>query len=141
VFQTLANTVLVLHVGVVLFVVGGLVLVLLGNCLGWHWVNLLWFRLLHIATILYVAGQAWFGITCPLTTLENYLRNEGGSAGYASSFIEHWFQRVLFYDAPPWVFTLAYTAFALAVAASWFRFPPVSVKLTSHGRKRGTLEA
>ena len=124
-FQVLANAVLALHVAVVLFVVRGLLLVLLGNGLGWNWVNRLWFRLLHLATILYVAGQAWFGVTCPLTTLENWLRNEGGYTGYASSFIEYWFQRILFHDAPAWVFTLAYTVLASAVAVSWLRFPPV----------------
>lgn len=124
-FQLLADTVLVLHVGVVVFVVGGLALVFMGNGLGWQWVNRLWFRLMHLATILYVAGQAWFGIVCPLTTLENWLRKMAGATGYSSSFIEYWFQKILFYNAPPWAFTLAYTAFALVVAASWWLFPPV----------------
>jgi len=45
-YALLANAVLVLHVAVVLFVVGGLVLVVAGNLLlGWAWVNALWFRL------------------------------------------------------------------------------------------------
>ena len=124
-FEALANTVLVLHVCVVLFIVGGLLLILVGNRLGWQWVNRLWFRLLHLAAIVYVAGQTWFGITCPLTILENWLRSQSGSTPYAAGFVEYWFQRILFYDAPAWVFTLAYTAFALLVAASWWRFPPV----------------
>ena len=123
-YQFLANTVLILHVCVVLFVIGGLILIFIGNGRGWPWVNLLWFRLVHLATIVYVAGQAWFNVTCPLTTLENWLRNMGGVAGYSSSFIEYWFQRILFYNGPPWAFTLAYTAFACLVALSWWRFPP-----------------
>ncbi len=123
-YPFLANTVLILHVGVVLFVIGGLILIFIGNSRGWQWVNLLWFRLVHLATILYVAGQAWFNVTCPLTTLENWLRNMGGDTGYSSSFIEYWFQKILFYNGPPWAFTLAYTAFACLVALSWWRFPP-----------------
>lgn len=123
-YPFLANTVLILHVCVVLFVIGGLILIFIGNSLGWQWVNLLWFRLVHLATILYVAGQAWFNVTCPLTTLENWLRNMDGVTGYSSSFIEYWLQRILFYNGPPWAFTLAYTAFACLVAVSWWRFPP-----------------
>ena len=123
-YPFLANTVLILHVGVVLFVIVGLILIFIGNAQGWPWVNLLWFRLVHLATILYVAGQAWFNITCPLTTLENWLRKMGGVTQYSTSFIEYWFQKILFYNGPPWAFTLAYTAFAGLVALSWWRFPP-----------------
>ena len=68
--QLLADIVLVLHFAVVLFVVGGLVLILAGNLIGWRWVNSLWFRLLHLAAIAIVVAEAWLGITCPLTTLE-----------------------------------------------------------------------
>lgn len=128
--QLLADAVLALHVGVVLFVVGGLVLIIAGNLLGWRWVNRLWFRVLHIVAILIVAAEAWLGIACPLTTLEVWLRRRAGEAGalageaYRDSFVGYWLQRLLYYDAPPWVFTLAYTLFALAVVVTWWRFPP-----------------
>ena len=109
---------------VVLFVVGGLVLVVVGNFSGWSWVNLVSFRLLHLAAIGTVVAQSWFGITCPLTTLESWLRLQAGSKAYQTSFIEHWLHQLLFYEAPGWVFTLAYSLFALLVAASWWLFPP-----------------
>lgn len=115
---------LLLHFGVVLFVVGGLVLVVAGNLRAWAWVNDPWFRLAHVAAIGVVVAQTWLGEICPLTTLESWLRARAGSAPYRASFIEHWVQRVLFYEAPPWVFTLAYSAFALLVAWAWWRFPP-----------------
>ena len=121
----LANLVLVLHVAVVLFVVGGLVLIVLGNWRRWPWVNSLWFRLAHLAAIGVVVAESWFGIVCPLTTLEAWLRVRAGAPIHGGSgFIEHWLQRLLYYDAPAWVFTLAYTAFALLVALAWWRFPP-----------------
>ena len=123
-FQLLADVVLTLHVALVLFVVGGLVLVLVGNVLKWSWVNSLWFRLTHLATIAVVAAEAWLGIVCPLTTFEMWLRAKGKALTYEGSFIEHWLQALLFWQAPPWVFTLAYTAFALAVVAAWWFFPP-----------------
>jgi hypothetical protein len=123
-YQLLADAVLVLHFVIVLFVIGGLVAVVAGNIRGWHWVNSLWFRLAHLAAIGVVVAQAWLGQVCPLTTVESRLRIQAGSPGYSKSFIEHWVQVVLFYEAPAWVFVLAYTTFGLLVLATWWRFPP-----------------
>lgn len=123
-YQALADAVLVLHVGIVIFVGGGLLLILLGNWRGWGWVNAWPFRLAHLAAIAVVVAEAWLGIVCPLTTLEMALRARAGAATYGGSFIEHWLQRLLYYDAPAWVFTLAYSLFAAAVVASWWWFPP-----------------
>jgi hypothetical protein len=124
-WQLLADVVLALHVGVVAFVVGGLLLVVIGNLAGWRWVNRLWFRLAHLGAIVVVVAEAWFGLVCPLTTLEMWLRSRArGGSTYTGSFIEHWLQRLLYYDAPAWVFTLAYSLFGLAVAAAWWYFPP-----------------
>ncbi len=120
----LADAVLALHVAVVLFVIFGLVLVLAGNRLGWGWVNLWWLRLAHLAAIAVVAAQAWWGVACPLTTLEMWLRRQAGEAGYGGSFVQHWLHRLLYWEAPDWAFTLAYTVFGLAVAAVWWRYPP-----------------
>lgn len=122
--RLLADAVLLLHFAVVLFVVGGLVLIVVGQALRWRWVDRWWFRITHLAAIGIVVAESWFGLTCPLTTLESRLRAHGGGAGYAQGFIEHWVQRTLFYDAPPWVFVLAYTVFAALVVAAWWRWPP-----------------
>jgi len=124
VYQALADLVLVLHASVVMFVVGGLVLIVVGNAKGWLWVNAIWFRAAHLLAIAVVMLQAWAGVVCPLTTLESWLRVQGGSPGYTASFIEHWVQRLLFYEAPVWVFTSLYSIFAAAVAATWWRYPP-----------------
>lgn len=88
-WQWLADAVLLLHFGVVLFVVGGLLLVLVGNRLHWPWVNGLGFRVAHLAAIAVVVMQAWLGQACPLTTLESWLRTQAGSPSYEGSFIEH----------------------------------------------------
>jgi hypothetical protein len=111
-------------VAIVLFVVGGLLLIVWGNRRSWRWVNAWWFRLAHLAAIGVVVAEAWFGITCPLTTLEAALRARAGASVYSGGFIEHWLQWLLYYDAPAWVFTLGYTLFALLVVLAWWRFPP-----------------
>lgn len=100
-YPLLADLVLLLHFAVVLFVVVGLPLIIVGNRLRWCWVNTLRFRLAHLAAISIVAAQAWLGQACPLTTLEIWLRRQAGQATYRASFIEHWVQRVLYYEAPP----------------------------------------
>lgn len=123
-YRILADAVLTLHFAIVAFVVGGLVLVIVGNLRKWRCVNSLWFRLAHLGAIAFVVAEAWFGLTCPLTTLEMWLRARAGAAIYGGSFVEHWLQRILYYDAPSWVFTLAYSLFALLVAATWWYFPP-----------------
>lgn len=124
--QILANAVLVLHVAIVSFVVGGLLLVIAGNLKHWRWVNNLWFRLAHLVAISVVVSEAWLGIACPLTTLEMWLRSHSGASVYGGGFIEHWLQQILYYDAPLWVFALLYSSFGLLVVATWWYFPPIS---------------
>ena len=123
-YLLLADAVLALHVALVAFVVGGLVLILVGNLRGWRWVNGWWFRLLHLTAIGVVVAQAWLGATCPLTTLEMWLRERAGLNTYRESFIAHWLQQLIYYEAPLWVFIGVYTVFGLLVAAAWWRFPP-----------------
>ncbi|MCY7315736.1 MAG: DUF2784 domain-containing protein [Rubrivivax sp.] len=123
-YAALADAVLLLHTAIVLFVVGGLVLIVLGNGLGWAAVNRWWFRLLHLFAIGVVVAESWLAITCPLTTLEAWLRLRAGQAAHSQGFIEHWLQRLLFYEAPGWVFVLAYSAFLALVLAAWWRWPP-----------------
>jgi len=123
-FPLLADLVLALHFAVVVFVVGGLVLVVVGNLRRWQWVNRPGFRIAHGVAIAFVVAESWLGITCPLTTLESWLRARAGAAPYADSFIGHWLAALLFYEAPAWVFTLAYSVFGLLVVAVWWRFPP-----------------
>ena len=123
-YQLLADAVLSLHVAIVVFVVGGLVLIILGNLRAWRWVNALSFRLAHLAAIAVVVAEAWFGTACPLTALEMWLRAKARATTYTGSFIEHWLQRILYYEASSWVFTIAYSLFGLVVAAAWWYFPP-----------------
>jgi hypothetical protein len=122
--RALADLVLVCHVGFVVFVVAGLLVIVVGGCRGWSWVRNPWFRGAHLAAIGVVVVQAWLGIVCPLTTLEMALRERAGDVTYEGTFIAHWLRRLLFYDAPVWVFVVCYTAYALLVVGTWWKFPP-----------------
>lgn len=121
----LADAILALHVGIVVFVVGLLPLVLLGGALGWRWVRRFGLRITHLGLMVFIAGQAWLGQLCPLTVWEQDLRRIAGQGSYGESFIEHWLSRLLYWEAPWWVFVAAYTGFALLVALAWWWVRPL----------------
>ena len=124
-YRFFADLILVLHLLVVLFLLIGQCLIVVGGLLSWSWVRRYWFRLLHLGLITLVTMESWLRVECPLTTLENWLRNNAGQKGYEQGFIADWFSHVLFYQAPGWVFNSAYTLFGLLVLTSWFLWPPV----------------
>ena len=64
--------------------------------------------------------EALLGVACPLTVWEDLLR--GGAR--PESFVGRWVQRLLYYQAPEWVFTVAYVAWAAASAAHAGLVPP-----------------
>jgi len=123
-YQLAADAVMLLHALFVVFVVLGLVLILAGGALGWAWVRLRWFRITHLVAIGIVVVQSWLGAICPLTTFEMALRTRAGESTYPGAFIAHWVETVLYYQAPPWVFVVCYTAFGALVVASWFWVRP-----------------
>ena len=123
-YHALADLVLITHIAFVAFVVAGLPLIWCGGLCGWKWICNPWFRALHLAAIGLVVVQVWLGVVCPLTTLEMSLREKAGEATYQNTFIAHWLQQLLYYDAPPWMFVAGYTLFGLAVAGSWWKFRP-----------------
>lgn len=86
IYRVLADVVLVLHLGFVLFVVlGGLV------AMRWPWV-----AFLHIPAAIWGVLIEYEGWICPLTPLENSFRVRGGESGYSGGFIEHYIQSVLY---------------------------------------------
>ena len=116
----LADAILVLHAGFVLFVVLGLPATWIGIALGKPFAYNPWFRGLHLAAIGFVVIETVLGYMCPLTLWEAALRGDRSGVGFIERYIHAW----LFWRAPPWVFATAYAAFGLLVAATWWRWPP-----------------
>lgn len=120
----LADLVLLVHAGIVAFVVVGQLLFIVGGVLGWRWVRQLWVRSIHLIMIGIVVLQAWLGRFCPLTIWEYELRRAAGQSPQVEGFVEYWVGNLLFHDLPGWVFVASYTAFGLLVLWSWWWLPP-----------------
>jgi len=85
-YQILADMVVLVHAMFVLFVVLGGLLVLKWK--RWAWV--------HVPCVLWGAAIEFAGWICPLTPLENWLREKGGATGYSESFIERYLMPLLY---------------------------------------------
>jgi len=125
-----ADALLLAHATFVLFIIAGLLFIILGKLASWSWVRNPWFRTVHLAGIVFVMLQSWFGRICPLTTWEIALREKAGADVYTGSFISHWVESILYYQAPPWFFGVVYTLFAAAIVASWIWVRPEAFSST-----------
>ena len=85
-WRALADGVLVLHLGFLVFVVLGGLLVL-------RWPGVAW---LHLPAVVWGAWVELTGGVCPLTPLENRLRRAGGGLGYQGGFIDQYLVPVLY---------------------------------------------
>ncbi len=82
----LSDLIVVVHLGFVLFAVLGGLLVL-------KWKGLAW---VHVPACLWAAFIEFAGWVCPLTPLENWLREKGGGLVYRTGFIEHYIFPLLY---------------------------------------------
>ena len=115
----IADIILVIHFAFIAFLIVGQALMMIGYSRNWRWATSRALRGVHIACTLYVVFQTWAGQWCPLTLLENRFRQSAGQRAYGSSFIQDWMGRLIYYDLPPWVFTVTYTAFGALVIIYW----------------------
>ncbi len=117
----LADLVLAAHFLFVAFVVGGLAVIWIGAALEWTWVRNFRFRAAHLGAIGFVVVESLVGMLCPLTLLEDALRQGGGPE---SSFIQRWVSRLLYYDLPERTFTVIYVVFGLVVLVTYLCIKP-----------------
>lgn len=84
----LADVVLLMHLAFVLFV-------LFGGLLALKWRNTIWFHLPAAAWGAFIEFSGWI---CPLTPLENWLREQGGAQVYEGDFLGHYLLALLYPD-------------------------------------------
>ncbi|MGM1058800.1 DUF2784 domain-containing protein [Saccharothrix sp. Mg75] len=101
-----AELVMVVHFGVLLFLV-------VGGFLAWRWPRLLYF---HLAMATWGLLVVLFPLACPLTWLENTFRTAAGQEPLVSGFIDTYIDGVLYPDAAA---RPVQVLVALAVITSW----------------------
>jgi len=106
-FRIAADLVLVTHALFVLFVVLGGIAVL-------RWPRLAW---LHVPAAIWGALIEFAGWICPLTPLENSLRNRGGEGGYEGGFIDHYVTSLIYPDGLTRSMQIVIGIFVLAINA------------------------
>ena len=85
-YRILADTVLVIHLSFILFVVAGGFLVR-------RWRGVAW---VHIPAAAWGALIEFMGWVCPLTPLEVWARSRAGGTGYSGGFVEHYLLPVVY---------------------------------------------
>ncbi len=102
--RLLADALVVVHLGFIVFVVVGGFAVL-------RWPRLAWLHLPCVAWAIFVEATATI---CPLTPIENLWRRQAGDAGYAGGFVEHYLVPIVY---PAGLTPRGQLALAFAVAA------------------------
>lgn len=85
-YGLLAAVVVVAHLAFLVFVT-------LGALLALRWKRAPW---LHVPALLWGSWIELTGGLCPLTPLENRLRQAAGESGYAGGFIEHYLLPIIY---------------------------------------------
>jgi hypothetical protein len=115
-WRVLADGVVLLHLLFVAFAV-------LGGLLAFRW---RWMPWLHLPALAWAGFVEFTGRICPLTPLENRLREASGAAGYTGGFVEHYLLPMLYPAALTrelqWTLGAGLVAFNLVVyALLWWR--------------------
>lgn len=84
----LADVILICHLLFILFVVFGGILLSISKKIVF----------LHIPALVWGISIEFFGWICPLTPLENRLREAGNRSGYSGGFIEHYLVPIIYPD-------------------------------------------
>jgi hypothetical protein len=87
-YALLADLVLILHFGFVLFVVLGGLLIMKWRAIAW----------LHVPAAIWGVAIEFGGWMCPLTPLENRLRERAGEAPYTGDFVARYLMPVIYPD-------------------------------------------
>ena len=124
-------SVLLIHLFFVLFVTGGFIYTAAGYFLKLKHSANMKFRIIHLCAVVFITVQAWIGRICPLTDLENLFRTKAGEIRYEESFMEHWIEKIIYYDLPFVYFTAAYSVFLCLVLVFLFIYPPVKKRKDS----------
>ena len=115
-YEITANLTAAVHLVFLGFVVFG---ALLGRCNRW-------WRYAHLVAMVYGVFIEIFYWYCPLTYVEQYLRERAGRGSYREPFIAHYLNAIIYLDVPQWTLILvagAVLAINCGLYVWWWRCP------------------
>ncbi|HUU81331.1 MAG TPA: DUF2784 domain-containing protein [Acidobacteriota bacterium] len=117
-FSVLADLTVLLHLFWIIFLVFGIIFALKRS--RWAW--------LHLGGLVFSLFINLLGMYCPLTYLENFLRESGGhTLGYGGSFMSHYLEMIIYPDLPEKtirigeIFFVAINLFVYGILAKRYR--------------------
>jgi hypothetical protein len=111
-WRVLADLVVLVHFGFVVFVAAGGPLVRSRPAVAW----------VHLPALAWAAGILAVGYTCPLTVLEAYFRRRAGQRPYPGGFVDHYIENVIYPER------LTPVLLALAAAAILWGYAPLTAR-------------
>jgi len=119
-----ADLILIGHFCIVLFITFGLLILPFGYLFNLHWTRNRKLRLVHISLMGLITLEALVGITCPLTRIENSLRN----VDHYETFISYWLKQVIYWEVPADFFSILYLTCSYWLLLFWFIHPPLKTQ-------------
>ena len=86
IYRIMADLLVIVHLLFIIFVLFG------GGLLMWR----RFFIFMHLPAVFWAALISFKSWICPLTPLENYLRDIAGTAGYEQGFVEHYLIPIIY---------------------------------------------
>ena len=126
-----ADFVLIILFSIVFFLVFGLVALPIGHLRNYSWTRNAKFRVAHMLLMGFITLEASLGITCPLTIIENALRQ----IEYQQSFVAYWVSRLIYWDLPTYSFVILYFSSFIWSLVFWKLHPPKSLNKKRIGAK------
>lgn len=117
-----ANIILIFHFFIVIFITIQFFSIPIAYKLNWKWQKNKRLRFIHLFLIFIITVETIIGITCPLTLIENNLRDIQSSEG----FISTWIRNILYWNLPTSFFLITYLICFIWTLLMWKFFPPIS---------------
>ena len=115
-----SKIVLLFHFSIFLFITISFILIPLGYYKKWKWVKNKYFRLIHLILMGIIFIETILGFMCPLTILENFLRNNIEINNKITQIIH----QIMYWDLPTYQFIILYLFSLLYLIFLWIFFKP-----------------
>ena len=115
-----SEIVLLFHFCIFLFMILSFFLIPIGYYQKWTWVKNKYYRSIHLVLMGIIFMETILGFMCPLTILENFLRNDTE----INNKITHIIHQIMYWDLPSYQFIILYLLSLLYLIFLWCFFKP-----------------